>query len=88
MVKTGKIYGINGPVVYIKGKTDFQMGEMVYVSEEKLVGEIIGLTSEMTTVQVYEETSGLKPGELVYGTGTRSRDWKPHERNSGARHPG
>lgn len=46
------------------------MGEMVYVSEEKLVGEIIGLTSEMTTVQVYEETSGLKPGELVYGTGT------------------
>ena len=70
MVKTGKIYGINGPVVYIKGKTDFQMGEMVYVSEEKLVGEIIGLTSEMTTVQVYEETSGLKPGELVYGTGT------------------
>ena len=34
MVKTGKIYGINGPVVYIKGETDFQMGEMVYVSGE------------------------------------------------------
>lgn len=70
MVKTGKIYGINGPVVYIKGKTDFTMGEMVYVSEEKLVGEVIGLTSEMTTVQVYEETSGLKPGEIIYGTGS------------------
>lgn len=70
MVKTGKIYGINGPVVYIKGKTDFMMGEMVYVSDEKLVGEVIGLTSDMTTVQVYEETSGLKPGELIYGTGS------------------
>lgn len=68
MVKTGKIYGINGPVVYIKGKTDFMMGEMVYVSDEKLVGEVIGLTSDVTTVQVYEETSGLKPGELIYGT--------------------
>ncbi len=70
MERTGKIYGINGPVVYIKGKTPFQMGEMVYVSEEKLVGEIIGLTSDITTVQVYEETSGLKPGDMVYGTGS------------------
>lgn len=68
MEKIGIIYGINGPVVYIKGKTDFKMGEMVYVSSERLVGEVIGLTSEMTTIQVYEETSGLKPGELVYGT--------------------
>ena len=68
MEKTGKIYGINGPVIYIKGKTDFKMGEMVYVSSEKLVGEVIGLTSDMTTIQVYEETSGLKPGETVYGT--------------------
>ena len=68
MEKTGIIYGINGPVVYIKGKTDFKMGEMVYVSSERLVGEVIGLTSEMTTIQVYEETSGLKLGELVYGT--------------------
>ena len=68
MEKTGKTYGINGPVVYIKGKTEFKMGEMVYVSSEKLVGEVISLTSEMTTIQVYEETSGLKPGELVYGT--------------------
>ena len=70
MERTGKIYGINGPVIYIKGITPFKMGEMVYVSEEKLVGEIIALTSEMTTIQVYEETSGLKPGDLVYGTGS------------------
>ncbi len=68
MEKAGKIYGINGPVIYIKGKTDFIMGEMVYVGDEKLVGEVIGLTSEMTTIQVYEETSGIKPGDTVYGT--------------------
>lgn len=65
----GKLFGINGPVVYIKGVTEFKMGEMVYVGEEKLVGEVIGLTSEQTTIQVYEETSGLKPGDNVYSTG-------------------
>ena len=64
------IYGINGPVVYIKGRTAFKMGEMVYVGKEKLVGEIIGLTSEQTTIQVYEETSGLKPGDIIYSTGS------------------
>ena len=68
MEKTGKIYGINGPVIYIKGKTDFIMGEMVYVSDEKLVGEVISLNIDMTTIQVYEDTTGLKPGDMVYGT--------------------
>ena len=68
MEKSGKIFGINVPVIYIKGKTDFIMGEMVYVSNEKLVGEVISLTKDMTTIQVYEETSGLKPGDMVYGT--------------------
>lgn len=67
---TSKIYGINGPVIYIKERTSFKMGEMVYVGDEKLVGEVIGLTSSMTTIQVYEETSGLKPGDIVYGTGS------------------
>ena len=56
-VRIGKIYGINGPVIYLKGKTDFQMSEMVYVGNEKLVGEVISLDKEMTTVQVNEETS-------------------------------
>ena len=70
MEKTGKIYGINGPVIYIKGKPDFIMGEMVYVSEEKLVGEVISLNIDMTTIQVYEDTTGLKPGDMVYGTDT------------------
>ncbi|RHP30728.1 V-type ATP synthase subunit A [Lachnotalea sp. AF33-28] len=70
MLKTGTIYGINGPVVYLKGNTGFRMSEMVYVGKERLVGEVIGLTSDTTTIQVFEETTGLKPGEEVTATGS------------------
>ena len=63
------IYGINGPVVTVKDTDSFEMMEMVYVGEQKLVGEIIGITDKLTTVQVYEETTGLKPGDPVTGTG-------------------
>lgn len=63
------VFGINGPVVTIKGETDLSMMEMVYVGKEKLIGEVIGLDKKMTTIQVYEETTGLKPGEPVYSTG-------------------
>ena len=66
--KTGVIYGINGPIVYMKNAVGFKMSEMVYVGKEKLVGEVISLQGDTTMVQVYEETSGMKPGELVYGT--------------------
>ncbi len=69
MENRGTIYGINGPVIYIKGKTSFKMHEMVYVGEEKLVGDVISLDSDRTTIQVFEETSGLRPGEPVVGTG-------------------
>lgn len=64
-----KIYGINGPVVTVKGKTELQMTETVYVGEKKLIGEVIGLTDEYTTIQVYEETGGLTPLEPVVSTG-------------------
>lgn len=67
--KTGVIFGINGPVIYLEGDPGFQMNEMVYVGEEKLVGEVIGLTLDRTIIQVYEETSRIKPGQLVYGSG-------------------
>ncbi len=67
--KTGVISGINGPVITLEGDPGFQMNEMVYVGKENLVGEVIGLASDRTTIQVYEETSGIRPGELVYGTG-------------------
>ena len=69
MNKTGVIYGINGPVVYLKGNTGFKMSEMVYVGEERLVGEVIGLTKDTTTIQVFEETTGLKPGAVVEASG-------------------
>ncbi|MGN0397046.1 MAG: V-type ATP synthase subunit A [Candidatus Fimimorpha sp.] len=69
MQENNRIYGINGPVVYIKGITEFTMGEMVYVGDQKLVGEVIRLDSSRTTIQVYEETSGLQPGDIVRSTG-------------------
>lgn len=69
MNKTGIIYGINGPVVYLRGNTGFKMSEMVYVGKERLVGEVINLTSDTTTIQVFEETTGIKPGEEVTATG-------------------
>ena len=64
------IYGINGPVVTVKGTRSFSMMEMVYVGNERLVGEIINISDEFTTIQVYEETTGIRPGEPVYGTGS------------------
>ena len=67
--KTGVIYGINGPVIYMKDAVGFKMAEMVYVGKERLVGEVISITGNMTSVQVYEETGGLIPGETVIGTG-------------------
>lgn len=69
MKTTGKIYGINGPVITIQGNPGFKMAEMVYVGTNRLVGEVIRLSKEQTTIQVFEETTGLKPGELVEGEG-------------------
>lgn len=65
----GQIFGINGPVVKVKGSDSFEMQEMVYVGDEELIGEVIGVTADTTIVQVYEETTGLKRGESVVGTG-------------------
>ena len=63
------VFGINGPVVTVLGNTGLSMMEMVLVGEEKLVGEVIGITAKATTIQVYENTTGLKVGEPVYATG-------------------
>ena len=65
-----KIYAINGPVVKVKDTKDFSMREMVLVGDKKLIGEVIGVTSEITTIQVYEGTAGLMPGDPVESTGT------------------
>lgn len=64
-----KIYGINGPVVKVKDTKSFAMREMVYVGEKRLVGEVIAVDTNFTTIQVYESTDGLKPGEAVESTG-------------------
>ncbi|GAB6190104.1 ATP synthase subunit A [Marinitoga arctica] len=64
-----QIKEINGPVVKVKNAKGVFMNEMVRVGNFKLTGEIIGIDGDIATVQVYEETSMLKPGEPVEGTG-------------------
>lgn len=64
------IYSINGPVVKTKDTRDFSMLEMVFVGERRLIGEVIGVSDDFTTIQVYENTAGLKVGEPVYATGS------------------
>ena len=63
------VSSLNGPVVKVKDTKDFSMMEMVYVGQQRLVGEVIGITDRFTTIQVYEGTTGLRPGEPVYSTG-------------------
>lgn len=63
------VYGINGPVIKVKDTKDFSMREMVYVGEKRLIGEVIGVNDGFTTIQVYENTAGLKIGDDVVGTG-------------------
>ncbi|MBC8570144.1 V-type ATP synthase subunit A [Zongyangia hominis] len=64
------VYSINGPVVTVKETKDFSMMEMVYVGNKRLIGEVISITDAFTTIQVYEVTTGLQPGEPVYSTGS------------------
>jgi V/A-type H+-transporting ATPase subunit A len=68
-MSSNPIYGINGPVVTVKASKNFSMNEMVYVGNDKLTGEVIGITDKFTTIQVYENTTGLRPGEPVISTG-------------------
>lgn len=65
----GIIYGINGPVIKVHGQHAFKMLEMVLVGHERLIGEVIRVLETETIVQVYENTTGLKPGEPVVSTG-------------------
>lgn len=66
---TKQITRINGPVVKAAGPADTAIQDVVLVGEEKLIGEVIGVDGEEATIQVYESTSGLKPGEPVVSTG-------------------
>ncbi len=69
MITEGNIIKIAGPVIIADGMRGTQMHEMVRVGEAKLIGEIIELEGDTATIQVYEETAGIKPGEVVESTG-------------------
>ncbi|MCI5773205.1 MAG: V-type ATP synthase subunit A [Erysipelotrichaceae bacterium] len=66
---TNLIYSINGPVIKVRNTKDFSMMEMVYVGNDHLMGEVIAVNDDETTIQVYESTTGLKPNEPVVGSG-------------------
>lgn len=67
-MRKGEITKVSGPLVVAKGMKGSKMYDVVRVSEERLVGEIIGLYADTASIQVYEETSGIGPGEPVYIT--------------------
>ena len=68
MSKEGVIYRVAGPVVTAVGISP-RMYDVVYVGNENLMGEVIKIIGDHTIIQVYEETSGVKPGEPVTNTG-------------------
>ena len=70
MSKEARIISINGPIVKAENSAGFMMHEMLSVGPMMLVGEVIMLDTEICTIQVYEETSGLKPGQTVVGSGS------------------
>jgi len=65
----GKITRISGPVIEADGMRGAKMYDVVRVGEERLIGEIIRLDKDIATIQVYEDTNGLTPGEIVETTG-------------------
>ncbi len=65
----GKIIWVSGPAVKADGMSSVKMYETVEVGDLKLIGEVIRLTGDVAFIQVYESTSGLRPGETVKGTG-------------------
>lgn len=67
-MRKGEITKVSGPLVVAKGMKGSKMYDVVRVSEERLVGEIIGLSGDMASIQVYEDTSGIGPGEPVFMT--------------------
>ena len=68
-MKTGIITKVAGPLVIADGMRDANMFDVVRVSEQRLIGEIIEMHGDKASIQVYEETSGLGPGEKVESTG-------------------
>ena len=64
-MQTKKIISINGPVILAKGDGDFSMHDIVYIGKEQILGDVIKINKDIVTIQVYENTTGLKIGEDV-----------------------
>ncbi|WP_019132237.1 V-type ATP synthase subunit A [Peptoniphilus obesi] len=69
-MEKGKILSINGPVVIGKNMAKFKLREMVLVGEKKLIGEVVKIENDLATIQIYEETTGLKRDEEIISTGS------------------
>ena len=65
-----RIYSVNGPGVKVVGGKGLAMMDMVFAGDQQLIGEVVGVEGDMTTVQVYEDTAGLAPGQPVTTTGS------------------
>jgi V/A-type H+-transporting ATPase subunit A len=65
----GQVQRVNGPVIHARGITDAHMMELIYVGEYRLIGEIVKLYSGGALIQVYENTTGITPGDNIYGSG-------------------
>ncbi|MDY0100786.1 MAG: V-type ATP synthase subunit A, partial [Bacilli bacterium] len=68
MEKRGTITKVAGPLVVASGMENVQVYDVVRVSHKKLIGEVIELRGDLASIQVYEETAGIGPGEPVYFT--------------------
>ena len=66
---SGKIVKVSGPLVVATGLGDANMADVVRVGQQRLIGEILNMTGDSASIQVYEETSGLGPGAVVETTG-------------------
>lgn len=69
MATQGTIIKVSGPLIMASGMADVQMYDVVRVSEKRLIGEVIELRGDKASIQVYEETGGIGPGEPVVSTG-------------------
>ena len=69
-MKTGKVIKVSGPLVVASGMEDANVYDVVEVSENKLIGEIIEMRGDKASIQVYEETTGIGVGDIVLSTGS------------------
>ena len=69
-MKVGKVIKVSGPLVVAEGMEDANVYDVVEVSDNKLIGEIIEMRGDRASIQVYEETTGIGPGDDVYSTGS------------------